>query len=89
MMQKPSEEDLVAYLDGELDASVRAEVEAWLDGDAAARDHASGLTESARLLRAAFDPVLHEPIPERLLAAARGETAPVVVDFAAARRKRM
>jgi anti-sigma factor RsiW len=89
MMQKPSEEDLVAYLDGELDASVRAEVEAWLDGDAAARDHASGLTESARLLRAAFDPVLHEPIPERLLAAARGETAPVVVDFGAARRKRL
>lgn len=87
-MQKPSDEILVAYLDGELDASTRAEVEAWLDGDAAARERVAGLAESAQLLRAAFDAVLHEPVPERLLAAARGETAASVVDLAAARGKR-
>lgn len=86
-MQKPNDETLIAYLDGELDPSIRAEVEAWLEKDAALRDHAAGLTESARRLRAAFDPVLHEPVPQRLLAAARGETGSVV-DIAAARKKR-
>ena len=87
-MQKPSDEVLVAYLDGELDASTRAEVEAWLERDAAMRDHATELAESARLLRAAFDPVLHEAVPERLIAAARGETTGAVIDMAAERAKR-
>ena len=36
------------------------------------------LSESATLLRAAFDEVLREPLPERLIAAARGETSKVV-----------
>jgi anti-sigma factor RsiW len=88
MMQKPNDEILIAYLDGELDASVRAEVEAWLRNDAEGRELVAGLAESARLLRAAFDPVLHEPVPERLIAAARGETAASVVDMAAEREKR-
>jgi len=87
MMQKPSDETLIAYLDGELDASACADVEAWLEGDAAMRERAAALTESACLLRAAFDPVLHEPVPERLLAAARSAPAPVV-DLAAARARR-
>ncbi len=87
-MQKPSDEILVAYLDGELDAGARAEVETWLADDAAMRDRVAGLAESARLLRAAFDPVLHEPIPDRLLEAARGQSAAAVVDLAAERRKR-
>jgi len=87
-MQKPSDDLLVAFLDGELEESVRAEVEAWLDADATLRARAAELSESAHLLRAAFDPVLHEPIPERLLDAARGKTAPSVVDLAAERRKR-
>lgn len=86
-MQKPSDETLVAYLDGELDTSARAEVETWLDADAVMRGQVADLTETAGALRAAFDPVLHEPIPERLLAAARGETA--VVNLAAARQKRL
>lgn len=73
-MQKPSDDTLVAYLDGELDESARTEVEAWLDSDTVIRDRLAALTESASLLRAAFDPVLHEPVPEQLLAAARGET---------------
>ena len=88
-MQKPSDEILIAFLDGELDASVRAEVEAWLEKDAVMRDHAASLAESARLLRAAFDPVLHEPVPERLLAAARGDAAAAVVDISTARKKRL
>ncbi len=87
-MQKPSDEIIVAYVDGELEASVRAEVEVWLESDAAGRDQVARLAESAQLLRAAFDPVLHEPVPERLLAAARGESVSTVVDMSVARDQR-
>ena len=71
-MQKPSDETLIAYLDGELDADARSEVESWLEADAELRDRVAALAASAEALRAAFEPVLHEPVPERLLAAARG-----------------
>jgi anti-sigma factor RsiW len=71
-MQKPGDELLVAYLDGELDEPRRAEIEAWLEHDSAARDHVARLSEGASLLRAAFDEVLREEVPERLIDAARG-----------------
>ena len=89
-MQKPSDETLIAYLDGELDDDSRSEVEAWLDADTELRDRVAALAVSAEALRAAFEPVLHEPVPERLLAAARG--IPVtradaeIVDFKAAQK---
>jgi anti-sigma factor RsiW len=73
-MQKRSDDRLVAYLDGELEAAERRDVEAWLDGDPIARDKLAALTQSAKLLRDAFDEVLHEPLPERLIAAAHGAT---------------
>ncbi|MBV9552287.1 MAG: anti-sigma factor [Alphaproteobacteria bacterium] len=76
-MQKHSDEALVAYLDGELDAAERAHVEAWLDAEPAARDRLLALSDQAGLLRAAFDEVSSEPVPERLIAAARGEIAPL------------
>ena len=62
----PSDEQLSAWLDGELDEPARAAVEAWL------RDHPQ---DAARVrlwsadrdaLRARFDPVLDEPVPEAL-----------------------
>jgi anti-sigma factor RsiW len=74
-MQKRSDDRLVAYLDGELEMAQRREVEAWLEADPAARETLAGLAESANLLRAAFDEALHEPVPDRLIAAARGDTA--------------
>ena len=74
-MQKRSDDRLVAYLDGEVDASERRDIEAWLDNDPAARDRLAGLAESAALVRSAFDEVIHEPLPERLIAMARGETS--------------
>jgi anti-sigma factor RsiW len=74
-MQKPGDELLVAYLDGELGETRRAEIEAWLEHDGAARDHVARLSESASLLRAAFDEVLREEVPERLIDAARGTGA--------------
>ena len=74
-MQKRSDDRLIAYLDGEVDASERREIEAWLDSDPAARDKLAALAESAALVRSAFDEVMHEPLPDRLIAAARGERA--------------
>jgi anti-sigma factor RsiW len=74
-MHKPSDEVLIAYLDGELDAARRAELEAVLEHDAETRERAARLTESAVQLRAAFDEVLREEVPERLLAAAHGAGA--------------
>lgn len=73
-MQKRSEDErLIAYLDGEADLSERREIEAWLDSDPAARDKLAALAQSAALVRSAFDDVMHEPLPDRLIAAARGE----------------
>ena len=73
-MQKHSDEALVAYLDGELDAAEQRHVEAWLDADPAVRDRLTELARSADLLRSAYADIANEPVPERLLAAARGET---------------
>jgi anti-sigma factor RsiW len=89
-MQKPSDETLIAYLDGELDADSRSEVESWLEADAELRDRVAALAASAETLRAVFEPVLHEPVPERLLAAARGVPAAsaAIVDFPAVQKAR-
>lgn len=63
--------DLSAYLDGELGADRRAEVEAWAreHPDAAARLRLWAADRAA--LRARFDPVLDEPVPPRLAEATR------------------
>jgi anti-sigma factor RsiW len=73
-MQKRSDETLVAYLDGELDGAERQHVDAWLAADVAARDRLAGLAQSTDLLRSAYGDIVNEPVPERLIAAARGET---------------
>jgi anti-sigma factor RsiW len=77
MQKRSDDERLIAYLDGEVDVSERREIEAWLDSDPAARDKLAALAESAALVRSAFDEVMHEPLPDRLIAAARGETISV------------
>ncbi len=77
-MQRPSDEKLIAYLDGELPEGERAEIASALEHDPELRLAAQRLGESANLLRAALDEVLREPLPARLIAAARGETAKVV-----------
>src|SRR5687767_7024858 len=74
-MQKHSDEALVAYLDGELDPAERHHVEAWLDADPAVRDRLDALARSDDLVRGAYADILDEPLPEHLIAAARGETA--------------
>lgn len=70
-----SDETLMAYVDRELDAATAAAIEAAMvqDPDLAAR------VERQRKLRgavyAAYEPVSKEPLPERLLEAARGAAA--------------
>ncbi len=85
-MSRHSDEQLVAYLDGEIEPAQRREVEAWLDSDPGARDRLAALAQSAELVRQAYDEVLREPLPERLIAAARGDMAapepPQVLAFA-------
>src|SRR5215470_17205004 len=73
-MQQRNDELLIAYLDGELGTLERREVEGWLDTDPVAREKLAALTGSTSLVRLAFDEIMHEPIPDRLIAAARGET---------------
>jgi anti-sigma factor RsiW len=72
-MQRPTDEQLIAYLDGETDAATSSEVAAAIARDPALAREAEALRRSATALRAAFDDVLREPLPERLVAACRGE----------------
>src|SRR5260370_2685908 len=53
------------------------ESEACRDSDPAARDKLAALAESAALVRSAFDEVMHEPVPDRLIAGAGGERVAV------------
>jgi anti-sigma factor RsiW len=64
--QRPSDEQLSAWLDGELDDTARAALEAWLRDhpEDAARVRAWAADRDA--LRARFGPVLDEAVPEAL-----------------------
>jgi anti-sigma factor RsiW len=74
-MRKPSDEILIAYLDGELGTSESRDITRALADDEALHARAQRLNASARLIRAAYDDVLRETVPDRLIAAARGERA--------------
>lgn len=71
---KISDEILFAYVDGELDAGGRAAVESAMAADPEVARRVERQQALRRGLRAAFDGVLEEPVPDRLTAAAR--TAP-------------
>ena len=71
-MQKQSDETLVAYLDGELDSAEQRDVEARLDADPGVRERLVTLARSTELVHKAFADIVNEPVPERLIAAARG-----------------
>ncbi len=66
-----SDEQLMAYVDGELDADARAQIEAAMVSDAELARRVARQQRLREKLRAAFDEVLREPVPDRLLAAAR------------------
>ena len=70
---------LVAYVDGELPPERMAEVEAALVHDAQAWESVRLLRLSARAAARAFAPVLAEPVPGRLLDAARATEMPASI----------
>lgn len=86
-MAKFDEQTLMAYVDGELDPDRKAQVEAALADDPEARAAVRQFHDSAAALRGAFDPVLREPVPKRLLEAIAAPTASKVHDIRSARRR--
>ena len=82
-----SEADIHAYVDGQLAPERVTRVEAALGVDAVQTERVAAMRAQNAALRDALDPVLAEPIPERLLAAAtspRGRAAGARRWFAAA-----
>lgn len=65
-MKPASDETLMAYVDGELDAAERAEVERAITANSLLRERVAALASQRERLTAAFSPVLDEPMPERL-----------------------
>jgi hypothetical protein len=69
-----SDETVAAYADGELDAATRAAIDAALPQDPELAARVARQRALRERLRRAFEPVLAEPVPERLLALARTAT---------------
>jgi anti-sigma factor RsiW len=67
-MSNIAETDLHAYADGQLDDARRVQLEAHLAHDAAAAERVRVWREQNEALRALYNPVLNEPLPQRLLA---------------------
>lgn len=65
-----TEDELHALLDGRLDAAARADLEARLASDPAAQATLQGWQRQQAALRGLHEPVLREPVPASLLAAA-------------------
>jgi anti-sigma factor RsiW len=63
---KPSEDDLQAYVDDRLAPAQRAEVEAQLASVPELAERVAAYRELNARLRAQFNPILDEPIPQRL-----------------------
>jgi hypothetical protein len=83
-----SDETLMAYADGELDAATRASVEAAMREDPEIGKRIARHRALREAMRGAFSAVLDEPVPDRLIAAARGQTAvpkAAVLDLSLAR----
>lgn len=70
------DEVLMAYADGNLDAKARAEVEQAIANDPQIARRVAAHKELQTRIKATFDPVIGEPVPERLLAAARATSRP-------------
>src|SRR5712671_5261892 len=66
-----SDDVLMAYADGELDLRTRAQVEDAMAADPQIARRVAAHQALRGILRSGFEKVLDEPIPERLIAAAR------------------
>ena len=74
-MRRFDDETLVAFVDGELDDAAAAEVARAVESDAELAARVDMFRTSSVMVRAAFADVIDEPVPDRLLAAARGPVA--------------
>ena len=84
-----TDEELMAYVDGELDAPAQSQAEAAIAADPALGARVSAQRELRARLQQAFDPVLDEPLPQRLSAlAGAGQPARAVASLDAARERR-
>jgi hypothetical protein len=85
-----SDETLMAYADGEVDEATRAIIEAAMRENPEVRRRIAEHRALREAMQGAFSAVLDEPVPQRLIDAARGQTAAPaggrVVDLASARR---
>jgi hypothetical protein len=77
-MTVPSEETLMAYADGELDAAARAEVEAALAAHPALAARIDAHRALRARLQATYAPALEEPASDRVMALLGGAPAEVV-----------
>jgi hypothetical protein len=66
-----SDEVLMAYADGELDAPLRAQIEEGTARDPELARRVRALQTLRNRVRSGFDPILNEPIPSRLIEATR------------------
>jgi len=85
---KFSDEMLMAYADGELDLVTRAEIESAMAADPELARAVERHRALAARLRAGYDGVLAEPVPERLAALVARPAAVPVADLAAKRAER-
>lgn len=74
-MKPIDDETLQAYVDGELDAATAADIDAALAHDTALAERVQRARALRAQLRAMFDPVLDEPVPEHLSALLRPTAA--------------
>jgi len=84
-----STETIVAYVDGELDTDLAAEVEAAAKADPALAEAIAAHRRLRDGLFAAFAPIAEEPLPDRLVAAAMPPAPVISLDAVRARRRQM
>jgi anti-sigma factor RsiW len=92
---KITDEDLMAYADGELPPAEAKRIESAMAEDTALAARVARFRRVRRALRTAYDSVVSEPIPEHLRALLgdvaaheRDDTPAAVVDLAVAREQR-
>jgi len=71
-----SDDELHAYVDGELATERAAEIEAWLAAHPDAAERVQTYRQQNQTMRALFDPVLDEPVPASLTATLARRSAP-------------
>jgi hypothetical protein len=71
MTRQFDERTLSTYLDGELDDAAMQEVDEFLQQDVKAREYVLNATRTTAFLKAASNAILHDEVPEHLVAAVK------------------